>query len=156
MKRWRRLVVVSVVAAGLITGSGLASFGAPGVLAASNGQQLALHDIYGSIYSAKITGDNQFCFDVALEFSWPDYYLLTTNAWWQWSPMAQGGVCANGAVVTVQAFKTPSYSDPLATYTLCVSGTCYPPHYQSGSAWTSCQMDRPGGGIACAAGYKTE
>lgn len=156
MRKFGRMSLRGVLVMGIMLAALMVSMSS--VFAGSEGQQLSLHDVYGSIYSATVQGQNQECVTQALDFTWPNPYMNTTNDWWQyWTGFSPGqqGYCANEAVV-VYAYKNSNWTDPLATYTLCVGTTCYPPHSQSSSNWTSCVMDRPGGGIACTAGYETE
>lgn len=141
------------------------TFGILGVVTAyagTDGQYLSLHDVYGSIYSAKISGDNQNCSYVTIGFQWPDPYLNTGPSpayWWQYYYGGEkDGVC-DDAYVGVQGYLNTNYTDPITSspYVLYYAGYYYPPHNQgTGDNWSSCQMDRPGGGVACAAGYETE
>ncbi len=129
-------------------------------LAGTDGQQLSLHDVYGSIYSANINGDNQLCSDVTIGFQWPNPYMNTNGYWWQYYYGSySGGVCDNQSV-SVQGFLNSNYTDPITSppgYVLYYNGEYYPPHNQGTSDnWSSCQVDRPGGGVACASGWETE
>jgi len=154
----RRLVGFLVSTAAVVC---LSLVSIPAAFAGSAGQMLSLHDVYGSINTAQIAGDNQNCQYQQIDFPWPNHYLNTgapytsPDYWWQYYYGGTSyGVCDNVAVV-VTAY-TGTYTGFLANYTLYYNGLYYPPHNQPSSNWSSCQMDRPGGGIACAGGLETE
>jgi len=154
--RHRRYIFLAMLgASGLLSGL----LGVVTAQAGTDGQQLSLHDIYGSIYSAKVSGDNQACAYVTIGFQWPDPYLNTNGYWWQYYYGGESqGIC-DDAYVGVQGYLNTNYTDPITSspYVLYYGGYYYPPHNQgTGDNWSSCQMDRPGGGVACTAGYETE
>ena len=108
--------------------------GAQGVLAGTSGQQLALDDYNGLVYTAQVYGANQSCnFVISPVEDWPSTWLNLSGWWWQ----SWNGCGKNYLQIQVNGYNL--YGNYLASWYLPVNE---PPHNQgSVNDWTSCQID---------------
>lgn len=98
------------------------------------GQQLALHDMQGRVYSAKIVGFNQYCHGYAtLNINFPNTYLDISG--WLWLTYCGAGTGGSSAVYIY------AYSGPNQTGTYLGYQSCTVPNWQTYTTWYTCQID---------------
>jgi len=143
--------LIGVAVAGLLAAGSLLPGAAIPVAAGSDGQQLALQDVAGYVYSASVFGYNNLCQYRQLGISsWngPDngHDYDMSGAWWQdWYGTEGGNQCYYDQI-TVQENSGWNYSGVwFQTNYL----TQYEPPHSQPSNWTTCQVD---GGYACTSG----
>jgi hypothetical protein len=115
--------------------------------AGTDGQQLDIH-LFSSVGSVTIRGDNQDCWVVVKNFNMYSYpYNPISGWWWQnWNGYVGGTKCNQ-----FQAVYIDSYSGQNGSGNGLGRGYAYPPHYEAGTDWWTCQA--PGPPTNCAAGY---
>ncbi len=137
MKRRARTLLISLLAAGLLSGVSLT-----GVSAGTAGQQASIHDVNGGVNSAWLSGDNQSCQWKTFGISnWPNPFYDVGGYWWQQYNVSP---CNNG-VPQVDSYSSPNYQGTHIGIFYFANG---PPHSQSSDWWT-CRID---GGYACKTG----